>query len=318
MHFFNKNRLFPILVFSIGLFFSSFLASSLNEEFLRNKEDVESLEANFPLIIFFLGMFVSAAFLALIWLYQGLFKKKEELSEAKKMFVSANTALQAKNAELEESVYAVSHDLQEPLNTINGWIEALREDHLELDDEEIKRYFTLISSTSTRMRKMIKELLIYAKLGTNRKPELVNIEETVEETIEDLGYVIEKSGAIINLSENLPTIRGYQLELKLLFQNLLINAIKYQKSDVKPIVNISFESNHLENKFTIHDNGIGIEEKHQKSIFKLFQRLHNSSKYEGSGIGLAKCKKIIELHKGAIWVESKLNQGSKFHFVIPN
>ena len=167
------------------------------------------------------------------------------------------------------------------------------------------------------MRTMIKELLLYAKLGTNRKFERVDISEIIAETLVDLTHLIKKSGAIINQPKGFPIIIGYRLELKLLFQNLLINAIKYQKSGQKPIVDISFESNHLENKFTIKDNGIGIDKKHKNSIFKLFHRLHNSNKYSGSGIGLTKCKKILELHNGTIWVESNPLKGSKFHFVIP-
>lgn len=305
-HFIKKNRIFPVLFFLTGLIYSSFLASLVNENFLS------------CVVVFSSSVFVSFAFAALIWFYQLLFKKKEELHKAKDVIVNANIALLKKNAELEEYVYTVSHDLQEPLNTINGFIEVLEEDHTNLfKDAEVKQYFALISNTSSRMRVMVRELLAYTKLGINREIESVNIQEIVEKTLLDLTYLIKKSDALINLPNKFPTIKGHPLELKLLFQNLLINAIKYQKPDIKPIVTISFESSHLENKFTIQDNGIGIDEKHQNSIFKLFHRLHKSNKYSGSGIGLTKCKKIIDLHNGTIWVNSKPKNGSSFHFIIP-
>ncbi len=307
MYFISKNRTFPIALFLTGLVYSGFLASLVNDNFLNCA------------VIFSSCVFVFFAFAVLIWYYQLLIKKTEELQKAKNVIADANTALLKKNAELEEYAYAISHDLQEPLNTINGFIEVLEEDHCSIfKDVEVKQYFALISSTSSRMRVMVRKLLTYAKLGTNRKIEDVNISEIVKETILDLTHLIKKSGAVINLPDKFPMIKGYPLELRLLFQNLLINAIKYQRPDIKPIVNISFESNHLETKFTIQDNGIGIDARYKHSIFKLFHRLHNSNKYSGSGIGLTKCKKIIDLHNGTIWVESKLGNGSQFHFVIPN
>lgn len=306
-HFIKKNKIFPILFFLTGFIYSGILANLVNENFLS------------CVVIFSSGVFVSFAFAALIWFYQLLFKKKEELHKAKDVITSANTTLLKKNAELEEYVYAVSHDLQEPLNTINGFIEVLEEDYPTLfKDAEVNQYFALISSTSSRMRVMVRELLTYAKLGTKRQTESVNIGNIVEETLLDLTHLIKKSGTVINLPNKFPTIKGHPLELKLLFQNLLINAIKYQKPDIKPIVNIYFEGSHLENKFTIQDNGIGIDKKHQDSIFKLFHRLHKSNKYSGSGIGLTKCKKIIDLHNGTIWVESIPKNGSSFHFIIPS
>lgn len=417
-HFFNKNRLFPIIFFSIGILCSAFLAKSFHENFLNYKEIlveielgrkvhffkniVESktakanhclyqtnsledecvkkfilheglwlydmrifrndtlifekninpdipwnawterqsirnensifefdmkpteehlgfLKSNFQIVIFLLGVFIAASFAALIRSYQLLFQKKEELKDAKNVILSANVALRKKNSELEEYVHAVSHDLQEPLNTINGFIDVIKEEHQEIfENEDLNQCFLFISSASTRMRQMIKELLVYAKLGTSRRPELVDVNEIVKETLFDLTHLINESGATITLHESFPTVNGYKLELKLLFQNLLINAIKYRKSDVKPVVDIYFKGNKKENTFTIQDNGIGIDEKYNEAIFKLFLRLHNTKKYQGSGIGLAKCKKILDLHNGRIWVESKPWQGSKFHFIIPN
>lgn len=279
---------------------------------------LEFLESDAPTVFLLLGIFVSFAFTALIWFFQQLFIKKEELRKAQCELSSTNRTLKEKNSELEEYAYVVAHDLQEPLNTINCFIKVLREDHQAVfENVEVDQHFTLISNASSRMRTMIKELLMYAKIGQNRELESVDIKEVVDETIVDLTHLIKKSGAIINIPKDFPIIKGHRLELKLLFQNLIVNAVKYQKTGTRPVIDVFLKSNDIENKFTVQDNGIGIDIKYQDTIFKLFQRLHNSRKYTGSGIGLTKCKKILELHKGAIWVESTLNQGSKFHFTIP-
>jgi len=283
------------------------------------KEHLKSLKSNFPRVIFMLGLFSTSIFTILIWFYQQLFIKKEELRKVKDEVSFANAILQKKNRELEEYAYVVAHDLQEPLNTINGFVDVLKEDHqLIFKNKEVKQHFTLISNASSRMRLMIKELLAYTKLGQDRETEFLSIKELINEILIDLTHLISKSGATIIIPENLPIVKGYKIELKLLFQNLIINAIKYKKSDTKPIIKISYKSNSVESEFTIEDNGIGIDKKYQDVIFKLFHRLHNSNKYSGSGIGLTKCKKIIDLHNGSIWVDSIPSKGSKFHFIIPS
>lgn len=281
-------------------------------------EHLEFLESDFPLIIFVLGGVITSAFAALTWSFQVLFQKKEKLKKVRDDFFSINITLRKKNSELEEYAHVVAHDLQEPLNTIIGFIEVIKEDHQVIfENKKIEHYITFISDSSRRMSKTIKELLLYAKLGKNSKPEFVDIGQTIKETLIDLTHLIKRSNATINLPENLPTVKGHSLEIKLLFQNLLINAIKYQKTNTKPVISLFFKESYFENRFTIQDNGIGIDEKYQETIFKLFHRLHNLKEYSGSGIGLAKCKKIIDLHNGIIWVDSVPGQGSKFHFIIP-
>ena len=116
----------------------------------------------------------------------------------------------------------------------------------------------------------------------------------------------------------LPVINGYATELKQLFQNLITNAIKFRKKETPPAINISVQKNEGYWEFAFKDNGIGIEEKYNEKIFLIFQRLHTRTEYEGSGIGLSHCKKIVELHKGKIWVESKPGEGSTFYFTLPN
>jgi light-regulated signal transduction histidine kinase (bacteriophytochrome) len=132
----------------------------------------------------------------------------------------------------------------------------------------------------------------------------------------DIGMVIQETGTEIKL-ERLPIVSGYATEMKQLFQNLIINAIKFRKKGIAALINIRV---HFANgfwEFEIADNGIGIEQQHQERIFIIFQRLHNRNEYEGSGIGLSHCKKIVELHGGRIWINSKPGTGTSFYFTIP-
>ncbi|RMG76968.1 MAG: GHKL domain-containing protein [Bacteroidetes bacterium] len=229
-----------------------------------------------------------------------------------------NQLLQQKNKELEEYMYAASHDLQEPLNTISGFVEILREElNGQLDDENIRQYFDFITSASSRMKSLIQALLTHSRIGKNKKIEWGDTRELVNDALKDLHHAIEKSGAEIEVPEEMPVIQGYRLELKLLFQNLLSNAIKYKRSGVPPRIRIGTRQREEGWQFCIEDNGIGIDPQYKERIFKLFQRLHNKKTYEGYGIGLAHCKKIIELHHGTIWVDSEKNKGSTFHFIIP-
>ena len=119
------------------------------------------------------------------------------------------------------------------------------------------------------------------------------------------------------ITGSLPTITAFPVELRIVFQNLLSNALKYRRKDIEPVVIISSKTDEKFWNFTVEDNGIGIDKKYSDKIFIIFQRLHNNKEYKGTGIGLAHCKKIIELHNGAIWMESELGEGTKFHFTIP-
>ncbi len=138
----------------------------------------------------------------------------------------------------------------------------------------------------------------------------------VNSVVADIKAKIDINHAQIKIAD-LPVIMGYQLECRLLFQNLLSNAIKFRKKNVDPIINISVEKEDQYFHFIIEDNGIGIDSKYQDKIFVLFQRLNSRQDYDGTGIGLAHCKKIMELHGGKIWIESKVGEGSKFHFTFP-
>src|SRR5215217_1333003 len=146
--------------------------------------------------------------------------------------------------------------------------------------------------------------------------EQVDCNKTLQEVLADLGAAINQAKAEIQ-HHPLPVVSGYPTELKQLFQNLIINAVKFQKKGVSPEIKISVQKTKDSWQFEFKDNGIGIEKQHSEKIFNIFQRLHTRAEYEGSGIGLSHCKKIVELHKGEIWVESTFGEGSTFNFTLP-
>ncbi|UZR97735.1 sensor histidine kinase [Chondrinema litorale] len=165
------------------------------------------------------------------------------------------------------------------------------------------------------MEQLVKELLQYSRIGETRDLTLIDCSKLVSEVILDLNAQIIKANAQITVG-HLPEIEGYETEIRQLFQNLLSNAIKFRKQDINPEIEITYNNANNEHTFSIKDNGIGIDFKFFENIFVIFKRLHVREKYEGTGIGLAHCKKIVELHGGKIWVESNLDKGSNFLFTL--
>lgn len=223
--------------------------------------------------------------------------------------------LERKNKELETFAYVASHDLQEPLRTIASFVDLLGKQYKNKLDDNADKYMDYIVQSSDRMKTLIKDLLDYSRLGREKEARQVNCNNVVEQVKADLNRVIKESRAELKASE-LPIIEAYPTELKLLFQNLVSNSIKFRKPDVPPVIEIGAVKERGYWKFTFRDNGIGIEQQYLNRIFVIFQRLHNRTAYEGSGIGLAHCKKIVELHGGSIWVESTPGTGSTFYFTI--
>lgn len=240
--------------------------------------------------------------------------KKKELEEL--LASSYVKKLEQKNKELEQFAYITSHDLQEPLRTISSFYEILNVEYANLFDDNAKQIFKFIKDASNRMSHLIKNLLDYSRIGYSEELQEVNINDMLQEIKADLKSLIEKTNTTI-LFENLPTIKVYPLVMRLLFQNLISNGIKFSKKNISAVITISAELKNNVWEFSINDNGIGIAEEHQNKIFAIFQRLHLKEEYEGTGIGLAHCQKIVGLHEGEIWVESKPNLGSTFYFTIP-
>ncbi len=225
--------------------------------------------------------------------------------------------LEASNEELAQFAFAASHDLQEPLRTLSNFSDLLRDELADSENNErVLMSVNFISEAAERMRNLVFGLMSYSRIG--RAPELsrVDCNALITEVIADLDAGIDPSTTQINVG-SLPIITAYKSELRMLFQNLISNALKFKKSEPPLLIDISCIDQSDNWCFTVSDNGIGIETEHNDQIFMIFKRLHSQDDYPGSGIGLANCKKVINLHGGKIWVESKINHGSRFSFTIP-
>lgn len=225
-----------------------------------------------------------------------------------------NTELMRKNKEIEQFAYAASHDLQEPLRSIFNFSKLLAQKLEKYSDEEINKYISLISGGANRMSNLIFDLLAYSRIGKDMVKSTTDCNKLLDEILTDLTVIIKETAAEIHV-DALPVINCF--DLKSVFQNLILNAIKFRKPNTPPVITISATDTGKEYLFAIKDNGIGIEKEYYDRIFVIFQRLHTRVEYEGTGIGLSQCKKIIELHGGKIWVESELGKGSAFYFSIP-
>jgi len=237
----------------------------------------------------------------------------KDIAEAHKRLEEYSNELVAKNKELEEFVYITSHDLQEPLRTITSYSEILEEDYNKVLDVEGMEYIKFLQKASERLRNQIDSLLQLSKIGKVADLEFVDFKELFSDIESELSFLLkEKNGKITFPEHSISGAKGALIELRLLFQNLIINGLKYNISD-NPSIEISVVDNGKSITFCVADNGIGIDEKYYQKIFKIFQKLDN---IEGTGIGLAHCKKIVEAHHGKIWVESELGEGSMFFFTI--
>ncbi len=229
---------------------------------------------------------------------------------------SQNKRLQIQNKELEQFSYIASHDLQEPLRTLISFAELLKDEYSGKLDENADIYLNFILQSSGRMQSLVKGLLDYTRIGKERELSEVDCKLLIYQILTDIQLSISESNALITVKE-LPIIKAYSIELRLLLQNLISNALKFRKRDTTPEIEISAIEKEKEWLFAIKDNGIGIDKNDKDKIFVIFKRLHNRGEYEGTGIGLSHSKKIVELHGGQIWVESTLGNGSIFYFTVP-
>ncbi|WP_179950023.1 PAS domain-containing sensor histidine kinase [Lutibacter citreus] len=233
------------------------------------------------------------------------------------MLSSQYENLQLKNKEIEQFTYIASHDLQEPLRSIRGMVNILKQKKINEIDEVTNNCVNFIDRSTTRMSSLIKGLLDYSRIGADKVLQEVNINEILNTIIiNDLSGNIKDSNATIEVGQ-LPTIKVYKKELHLLFLNLISNAIKFHKKDLNPQIKVSVDRDDQYWKFSVTDNGIGIENLNNRNIFGIFQRLNRRGNFDGTGIGLAHCDKIVYLHGGEIWVDSELGEGTTFYFTIP-
>lgn len=231
--------------------------------------------------------------------------------------IDTQNALERKNEELQNFASIASHDLKEPLRMVSSFMSLLKQKYASNLDEKGLKFIQLAVDGAKRMGSLIDDILEYSSVGSEETPfEPVCMNTLmIEIQIYFSGVITEKNATISWI--NLPEVCGQRTGLKLLFQNLIGNALKYHQTNVPPNVSIEYEDQGVNYRFAISDNGIGIEEKHLNTIFTLFKRLHTKQEYPGTGLGLATCKKIVEFHKGKIWVESRSGEGSTFYFILP-
>lgn len=220
--------------------------------------------------------------------------------------------------EYQKLLYTVSHDMAAPLRSIVAFSKLLKESAAEKLDEKELRYLSFMISGGEKAQSMFAGLLEHSRLVTRAgEHEMVDANNIVKECLAELQETIQKKGAVVQV-DKLPVIRGEAGQLKKLFTALIDNAVKYSQQDLRPHVLISADRYGKGWRFSVRDNGIGIESSHADNIFNIFSRLHTDTEYPGIGMGLALSKRIMELHNGDIWVKSMPGKGATFYFFFPN
>lgn len=224
--------------------------------------------------------------------------------------------LKRSNEELQQFAYVASHDLQEPLRMVTSYMQLLQQRYKDQLDPDAQEFISYAVDGASRMKALIQDLLTYSRVETAAREFLtVNMNDVVKTVQRHLRFSVEETKTSITFDE-LPKIRADEQQVTQLFQNLITNAIKF-RSDQPPHIHIDAKREGRFWQFCVQDNGIGIDQQYYQRIFIIFQRLHNRSKYPGTGIGLAICKKVVERHGGNIWVESKPGDGTTFYFTLP-
>jgi signal transduction histidine kinase len=239
-------------------------------------------------------------------------QKKAELEEQHKLLAEANK-------ELDSFTHTVSHDLQAPLRGVASFATFLEEDYKDKLDGEALEYIKEIREGTTRMGNLIRDLLTLSRISRIKNPfERADINDIVNEVLKRIEFDIKKHKVDMKVNRMMPTIVCDRIKLTEVFLNLINNAIKFSsKQDRQPVVEVGYEQEDECHKFFVKDNGIGIDPKYHEKIFGIFQRLHSQDEYEGSGAGLGIVRKVMDDHKGRVWVDSAVGQGTTFFFTIP-
>jgi signal transduction histidine kinase len=244
-------------------------------------------------------------------------KRFEETLEANaKRLEEYAQELGESNRELEQFAYIASHDLQEPLRMVGSYCQLLQRRYKGKLDKDADEFIGFAVEGALRMQQMINDLLTYSRVGrTGKGVARTSLEDVLKSALANLQAAIAESGAKVTW-DAMPTLAGEKVQLLQLFQNLIGNAIKFRADDRPIEVHVAAAPESEGWHFTIRDTGIGIEPQYLERIFLIFQRLHDRSKYKGTGIGLAVCRKVVEHHGGRIWVESEPGSGTTFHFTL--
>lgn len=239
-----------------------------------------------------------------------------ELRKKNRLLQEYQKKLELYSAEMESFAFMASHDLKDPLRMISLFLQKLKKNHGQLFDNNANEYVDFSISASIKMTALINDLLDYAKLDKEHmQVDEINVNDLITEVISYHSPFFREANAVVEFN-NLPRVKGVRTMLKIVLQNLLMNAVKFRKTEEQLKVIVSVTENNFHWLFKISDNGIGIEESYFAEIFKPFKSLNPQKEFKGSGLGLAACRKIIERHGGKIWVKSEFKKGSDFYFEI--
>ncbi|WP_393071629.1 ATP-binding protein [Streptomyces sp. LN704] len=243
----------------------------------------------------------------------------EELNfseEARQRLDEQSTELQRSNAELEQFAYVASHDLQEPLRKVSSFTQLLQRRYGGQLDDRADQYIDYAVDGANRMQTLINDLLDFSRVGrVHHAHQSVDLNSVMKRSLSALSLSIEEAGAVITRDE-LPTLVADPTQMGMLWQNLIGNAVKFRRPQQTPAIHVSAEQDGALWRFTVTDNGIGIAPEYAEKVFVIFQRLHTKDTYNGSGIGLAMCKKIVEFHGGTISVDPDYTAGTRITFTL--
>jgi PAS domain S-box-containing protein len=243
-------------------------------------------------------------------------QKALEAEQGRKRLFELTRELERSNGDLQQFAYIASHDLQEPLRTVAGFVQLLSRRYRGKLDEKADSFIAYAVDGTTYMQKLLNDLLAYSRVGGGELHlQPLALEACVERAMMNLKKTIDENGAVIECG-SLPTVHADETQMTQLLQNLIGNAVKFHGPET-PHVWISAEAGEHEWRICVRDNGIGIDPKHHDRIFLMFKRLHRRGEYAGTGIGLALCKKIVERHAGRMWVESAPERGTAFYVALP-
>ncbi|MBM9499014.1 CHASE3 domain-containing protein [Leptospira sp. 201903071] len=284
----------------------------------------ESSESNlkFAIALIFIAIFLNLAFISFQYIL--IYKENTRRQEAEVLLETSNlnlkdysSKLERSNKDLESFSYSVSHDLRAPIRGISGFSKILMEDHGDLLSDEGKRILEIIMQNATNMGQLVDDLLEYSRLG--RKEILfttINMKDMAQKVLEEVANYYPNSKVFTKVGEFIPNAKADSGLLKQLLFNLVSNSFKYSREKEKPTIEIGSFERDGENVFFVRDNGAGFDMKYQHKLFNMFQRLHHSEEFEGTGVGLAIVKRVVEKHDGKVWAEGELNKGACFYFTL--
>lgn len=242
---------------------------------------------------------------------------QENLSLKRKL-KTKEALLNEKNAEIQQYLYTVSHELKTPIISMRGYSLLIQDFHFDNMNSEIRAYLDRIANNLDQMEQLVDSLLDYTRIDVNiNECEEVEMTELLKEALDELNFLIRQNTYEIKVNQFLPTVFCKRNLMLRVFTNLLSNAIKYSKNSERPKIEIGYIANEIFHKFYVKDDGVGISHNEKDKIFQIFGRLNNKKDAKGSGLGLVITKKIIEKHGGEIWVESARGKGSTFFFTLP-